>query len=208
MSEKDVKLPTEESLFPTNAFHDKLDKIFSNFVACRRTTGTDGNSNLRNRQGKDVARRSEMAAQQAVKIAIAAAESATAERRIRTVVELVIDAAMIRAIGTAGKVLKRAMVAKSRRQECRFLPVHANRETARRRSACCRANRRPRNAAQAHECRGFHHTSVIATASTGDQSCASDAGLSGRWIVKHAPSPSLLFTATLPPWSSTAILTR
>src|SRR5580704_17795664 len=109
ISEKEVKLRSEESLLPTHAFRANLDKTFSDLETCR----------------------SRMAAQQAVEIAIAMAEMAAPERAFRAVVELIIDAAMVRAVRTPGKVLEAAMIAKPRRQEIRSLPVHPMQESVR-----------------------------------------------------------------------------
>jgi hypothetical protein len=67
-----------------------------------------------------------MAAQDAVPIAIATAEMTAAERNFRAVIKLIIDAAMVRAIGAAGKVLVGAMITESRRQLRRVLPIDAN----------------------------------------------------------------------------------
>ena len=55
-----------------------------------------------------------MAAQDAAPIAIAMAEMTAAERNFRTVVKLIIDSAMVRAIGPAGEVLIGAMIAERR----------------------------------------------------------------------------------------------
>src|SRR5580704_4743826 len=74
-----------------------------------------------------------MAAQQTVKVAIAVAEMAAAKRAFRAVIELVIDTAVIGAIGTPREILVGAMIAKSGRQIFRYLPIHADRQAARRR---------------------------------------------------------------------------
>src|SRR6202030_4817508 len=73
---------------------------------------------------------SRMAAQHAVPIAIAVAEVAAAEGRFRAVIKLIVDAAMVRAIGPAGEILRRAMVAEPRRQLRGRLPVDADDEAA------------------------------------------------------------------------------
>src|SRR5580704_18566681 len=75
---------------------------------------------------------SRVAAQHAVPVAIAVAEMAAAEGRFRAVIKLIVDAAMVRAIGPAGEILQRAMVTKPRRQLLRRLPVDADDEAARR----------------------------------------------------------------------------
>ncbi len=122
MSEKEVKLCSEESLLPTHAFRAKLDKIFSDLKARRRA--------VRSPEFAAASWRSRMAAQQTAEIAVAVAEMAAAEGRFGAVIELIIDAAMVRAIGTPGKVLNGAMIAEPRQQEARFLPVHADGKSA------------------------------------------------------------------------------
>jgi hypothetical protein len=72
-----------------------------------------------------------MAAQQSIPVAIAVAETAAAERASRAVIELIVAAAMVGAIGPAGKVLERAMVAKARRQLGGLLPIGTNERSAR-----------------------------------------------------------------------------
>src|SRR5580700_4156385 len=77
---------------------------------------------------------SRVAAQHAVPVAIAVAEVAAAEGCFRAEIKLIVDAAMVRAIGPAGEILERAMVAVPRRQLLGRLPVDANDEAA------CRAH--------------------------------------------------------------------
>ena len=64
-----------------------------------------------------------MAAQQAVPVAVAAAEMTAAERGFRAVIKLIVAAAMIGAIWTRGKVFVPAMIAKTRRQLLRILLI-------------------------------------------------------------------------------------
>src|SRR5260370_28578268 len=67
-----------------------------------------------------------MTAQQAAPIAVAAAEMTAAERSFRAVIKLIVAAAMIGAIWTRGKVFVPAMIAKTRRQLLRILPIGAH----------------------------------------------------------------------------------
>src|ERR1700733_3782321 len=152
-----------------------------------------------------------MAAQLAAEIAIAVAEMAAAERAFRAVIELIISAAMVRAIRTPGEILDRAMVPKSRRQKARFLPIHAKSDAVRRHWAELARTRpgRPRNAGEKDERDGFAHASVsAAVVSIGAHSFIDSACWRGRRTAKRDPSPSLLSTSTRPRCKSTAILTR
>src|ERR1700744_6069119 len=65
-------------------------------------------------------------AQHAVEAAIAAGSMAASERSRRAKVELIPDAAVIRAEGTAAPSVETAMIAVARRQLRRVLPVDAN----------------------------------------------------------------------------------
>ena len=71
---------------------------------------------------------SRMAAQKAGPIAVARPDPTAAERRVRAVVELVVEAAMVRAVGTAAVAVGAAMVAEPPRQGLRALPVHRDNE--------------------------------------------------------------------------------
>ena len=71
---------------------------------------------LRPRPAEFAIATSRVAAQHAVPVAIAVAEMAAAEGCRRAEIKLIIDAAMVRAIGPAGEILERAMVAVPRRQ--------------------------------------------------------------------------------------------
>jgi len=167
-----------------------------------------------------------MAAQHAVPVAIAMAEMATAEGRFRAVIKLIVDAAMVRAIGPPGEILQRAMVAKPRRQLLGRLPVHADDEAACRAHVTCASGRCRRGSGQNGECKSFQHRasphslardrsdcttlggSAIDGASAIGADCVAESSLRGKRIVKRAPSPSLLSTVTPPPCMSTTILTR
>src|ERR1700677_4699852 len=119
-----------------------------------------------------------MAAYQAVDVAITVSKMAAAEGRFRTVIELVVDTAMVRTIRTARKILVGAMITESGRQGLRYLPIHADREATRRRNLRCarKTGRVPPDAGEKNECQGFqyesvfHHASVIAAESIGDRS--------------------------------------
>jgi hypothetical protein len=67
-----------------------------------------------------------MAAQDAAPIAVATAEMTAGERNFRAVVKLIIDAAMVRGVGAASKVLVGAMITESPPQLRRELPIDAN----------------------------------------------------------------------------------
>ena len=114
-----------------------------------------------------------MTAQQAVETTIAVAEMTAAERRLRAEIELIIAAAMVRAVRTAGEILDAAMITELRWQLQRSLPIDANE------SACRRNIRRQRRtgrgqheASQSRRYQDFHHASIIAVEpSGGEQSC-------------------------------------
>lgn len=114
-----------------------------------------------------------MTAQQAVEAAVTMAEMTAAERRSRAEVELIIAAAMIRAIWTAGEILGAAMIAELARQLQRSLPIEADgRRGTRRGQSKARQKRRDQ---------GFHHASIIAVESRdGEQSCRAGASQRGR----------------------------
>ena len=134
MSEKEVKLSGKESLSPANAFRAKLDKIFSDCAACGWATRQAPNL----RPARDLW----MTTHHAAKVAIAVANVATTEGYLRTKMQLVVDAAVVRAIGAAAEIVERAMVAESPRQITGLLPIDPHSETARRRAAVCGAHRR------------------------------------------------------------------
>jgi hypothetical protein len=69
------------------------------------------------------------AAQEPVPIAVADADMATAERPARTIVELIIGAATIRAVIDSKRDIKATMVAEPSRQEKRILPVDMDQKT-------------------------------------------------------------------------------
>ena len=100
---------------------------------------------------------SRMAAQHAIPVAIAMAEMAAAERRFRAVIKLIVDAAVVRAVGPAGEILQRAVVAKPRRQLLRGLPVHADDEAACRAHFAGASGRRRRGTGYYGKCKGFYH---------------------------------------------------
>jgi hypothetical protein len=224
MSEKEVKPSGKESLPPANAFRAKLDKIFSDFAASRHATRQSAMPYL--------ARDLRITTHHAIKVAITVADMTTSEGYFRTKIQLIVDAAVVRAIGSAAETIERAMVAESPRQIAGLLPIDRHSETGRRRSAVCGARRRATETGKESERRGSYAAShaalhsrtrdktaapdtstiggasVIADASLGGQSPAADAGRSGSRTVKRDPSLSLLRTSTLPPCSSTVILTR
>ena len=113
--------------------------------------------------GKAVPNRSRTAAQQTAEVAVAAAQATAAERRHRAERELIIAAAMVRTIRPAGKILETAMIAESRRQLLRILPVDPNGGTMRRqrrgrhRQTC----RRQCHASQQSQDEGFHCASLM-----------------------------------------------
>src|ERR1700733_2346263 len=141
-------------------------------------------------------------AHQAVKIAIAASKMTAAERCFRAIEELIIAAAVVRTIGAAGKIFGAAMIAKSRWQGFRILPIHENGGIRRwpnlERRRC--ADRRSNKINQQRQDNRLRHVSVIAIDSLSDQFITA-ADPRGRRMVKHAPSPSLLSTSTRP-WCS------
>jgi len=153
---------------------------------------------------------SRAAAQSAVKIAIAAAETAAAKGNFRAKEELIIAAAMVRAIRPAAEILETAMIAKSRRQEIGVLPVRANDKIGRRRAQLGRGRRARRRGGQTQQGNdgALDHVSIMASESFAVHSLRAAAGRRGKVMVKRDPSPSLLSTSTRPPCSSTAILTR
>jgi hypothetical protein len=83
---------------------------------------------------------SRMAAQQAGPIAVARPDPTAAERSVRAVIELIVEAAMVRAVGAAAVAVVVAMVAEPPRQGLRALPVHRDNEAVR--------VRRPRSSAR------------------------------------------------------------
>jgi hypothetical protein len=86
----------------------------------------------RRTRGKADSRRkvtSRAAAQKPVPIAVADADMATAERPARTIVELIIGSATIRAVIDSKRDIKATMVAESSRQEKRILPVDMDQKT-------------------------------------------------------------------------------
>ena len=66
---------------------------------------------------------SRAAAQESVPIAVTDPDMATAERPARTIVELIIGAATIRAVIDSKRDIKATMVAEPLRQEKRILPI-------------------------------------------------------------------------------------
>lgn len=72
---------------------------------------------------------SRAATQEPVPIAVADADMATAERPARTIVELIIGAATVRAVIDSERDIKATMVAESSRQEKRILPVDMDQKT-------------------------------------------------------------------------------
>jgi hypothetical protein len=64
-----------------------------------------------------------VAAQEPVPSAIAVSHMTTAKGSLRTVIELVVDATMPRAISTAAEGIKATMVAEPRRKLLRALPI-------------------------------------------------------------------------------------
>src|SRR5580698_4899894 len=167
-----------------------------------------------------------MAAQHAVPVAIAVAEMTAAEGRRRAEIKLIVDAAMVRAIGPAGEILERAVVAELRRQLLRRLPVHADEEAACRVHFTCASGRGQHDGGQDDKCESFHHRASPHSLARDRSDCrasdgpaidgasaiavesATEAGFRGRRMVNRAPSPSLLSTVTAPPCMSTTILTR
>ena len=158
---------------------------------------------------------SRVAAQHAVPVAIAVAEVAAAEGRFRAVIKLIVDAAMVRAIGPAGEILRpcngygtAAAVARAPASR-RGRQVRLPRSIRRRRGRCRHGG------GQGGEHKNFHHRAsphslvrdrtdcrasggpAIDGASRNRRGSASAAaGLRGKRMVNRAPSPSLLSTAT------------
>ena len=122
-----------------------------------------------------------MTAQQTVETAIAVAEMTAAERAFRTEVELIIAAAMIRAVRPAGEILDAAMIAELPGQVLRSLPIDANN------GACRRGIHRPRRAGRgehetsqsqtnrSYRCQEFHYASIIAVESRDGEMCCGPA---------------------------------
>src|SRR6202030_1268082 len=169
---------------------------------------------------------SRVAAQHAIPVAIAVAEVAAAEGRFRAVIKLMIDAAMVRAIGPAGEILRRAMVTEPRRQLLGRLPVDADDEAACRVQFAGAGGRCRHGGGQGGEHKNFHHrasphslvrdrtdcrasggAAIDGASATAAVSIAA-AGFRGKRMENRAPSPSLLSTVTAPPCMSTTILTR
>src|SRR5580698_1110686 len=164
-----------------------------------------------------------MAAQHAVPVAITMAEMAAAERRFRAEIKLIVDAAMVRAVGPVGEIFEGAMIAELRRQLLGRLPVDADDKAAYR--ACfAGANGRCRHGSgQNGKCKNLQHRtsphsltrdgtdcktsvgSAIDGASATAVDSAAATGFSGKRMVNRAPSPSLLSTMTAPPCMSTTI---
>src|SRR5271168_28100 len=151
MSEKEVKLSDKDSLPPANAFRAKLDKIFSDCAACGRATRHDANLRL--------ARDLRITTHRAAKVAVAVADAATAEGNFRTKIQLIVDTAVVRAIGAAAEIIERAMVAESPRQITGFLPIDPHSEPARRRHAVCSAHRSATEAGKESKRQGSHAAS-------------------------------------------------
>ena len=147
------------------------------------------------------------AAQNAVEVAVAAAEVTAAERAFRAIEELIPFPAVIRAIGSAGEKFSAAMVAKPPGERVRILPVgeHDRRsgrpDRPRGRGSRCQADQSEQRE------RSCHH-SVIATASLGIPSPLTASTPHGKRTKKREPAPSSLSTVTLPRCRSSASLTR
>src|SRR5580692_5995828 len=178
------------------------------------------------RSAKSSISASRVAAQHAVPIAIAVAEVAAAEGRFRAVIKLIVDAAMIRAIGPAGEILRRAMVTEPRRQLLGRLPVDADDKAACRVQFAGACGRCRQGGGQGGEHKNFLHrasphslvrdrtdcrasggAAIDGASATAAVSIAA-AGIRGKRMENRAPSPSLLSTVTAPPCMSTTILTR
>src|SRR5580692_8752933 len=152
-----------------------------------------------------------MAAQHAVPIAIAVAEMAAAERRRRAEIELIVDAAMVRAIRPVGEVLERAVVAEHRRQLLRCLPIGVGgrcRSNAGQNGKDNRFHHRVPSRSSARIRTGASEGSAIDGASATAAGATARVGFIGNRMTKREPSPSRLVTSTPPPCKSTAILTR
>jgi hypothetical protein len=115
-----VKLRSEDSSLPGGNFLIIPGEFFNDLESIAAIARQ---RRICRRKPAQLAAMSRMTAQYAIPIAIAVAEMAAAERRRRTVIKLIVDAAMIRAIGPAGEILERAMIAKARRQLLRALPI-------------------------------------------------------------------------------------
>jgi hypothetical protein len=163
-----------------------------------------------------------VASQQSIPVAIAEPDAATTEGSTRAVIELVVQSAMIRAVEATAERIVGAMVAKSRRQRPRLLPIDLDERGSGRRNND-RSRRTKRNFRKAGEqCKreSFHVrlsdgttfggacAGALGSAPIGGHSFVDDKRLSGKRILKRDPSPSLLVTSMPPPCSSTAILTR
>src|SRR5580700_9207311 len=160
---------------------------------------------------------SRVAAQHAVPVAIAVAEVAAAEGRFRAVVKLIVDTAMVRAIGPAGEILQCAMVTEPRRQLLRPLPVHADDEAACRIRFTGASHRCQNGGSEDGKCKGLQHRTSPHSLTRDGTDCnasggpaiegasaiavvtAAAAGCRGKRMVNREPSPSLLSTVTAPP---------
>src|SRR5580704_7664869 len=157
-----------------------------------------------------------MTAQYAVPVAIAVAEVTAAEGRFRAIVKLIVDAAMVRAIGPAGEILQRAVVTEPWRQLLRPLPVHADDEAACRICFTGASDRCQNGGSEDGKCKSLQHRTSPHSLTRDGTDCkasggpaiegasaiavvaAAAAGWRGKRMVNREPSPSLLSTVTAP----------
>lgn len=101
---------------------------------------------------------SRTAVQRHAPVTIAAPKMAAAERRLRAEIELVAPAAMIGTIWATAESVYAAMIAKSRWQQHRVLPIHADHQPACRRPVefTRSTGRHPRHAGQKNKGKNFH----------------------------------------------------
>src|SRR5277367_5765233 len=99
---------------------------------------------------------SQVTAEQPAPVAIAEADATTAERLPRAEIELIVGPTMIRAIRTAAEGIIGAVVAESRRQRLRRLPIHLNHWNirVRRNSLACGTGCSPSSAQEQNKSNG------------------------------------------------------